>query len=70
MYLRQTVMEINDGFFIRLQKHFAVAQFSCVIVDRWGVTMYENDKTSLMSGNGTDKKTAAKCNDGVYFLHV
>lgn len=46
-------------------KSQAVSEFSCVIVNRWGVTMFEfNDITD--SWDGTDKN-GSDCNDGVYF---
>lgn len=55
---------INDVFSFTF-KSFAVAQFSCVIVDRWGIVMYEMDDISD-AWNGTDKN-GSDCTDGVYF---
>lgn len=55
---------INDGFTFDF-KSIAVSEFNCVIVNRWGVVMYE--MTSITdSWNGTDKN-GSKCTDGVYF---
>jgi len=55
---------INDDFTFDFRA-FAVAEFSCIIVDRWGIVMYE--MTSITDKwNGTDK-SGSKCTDGVYF---
>jgi gliding motility-associated-like protein len=55
---------VND-FFTFDFKAFAVAEFNCVIVNRWGIVMYE--MTSITDGwNGKDKNGSI-CTDGVYF---
>ncbi|MBK7130290.1 MAG: choice-of-anchor L domain-containing protein [Crocinitomicaceae bacterium] len=55
---------VNETFtFIHLSR--AVAEFSCVIVDRWGIVMYEMDNIAD-EWDGTDKN-GSKCTDGVYF---
>lgn len=55
---------INDVFSFDFRA-FAVADFNCVIVDRWGIVMYE--MTSIDDAwNGTDKN-GSLCADGVYF---
>lgn len=55
---------INDGFSFDYRA-YAVATFNCVIVNRWGVVMYE--MTSITDvWNGTDQN-GDDCVDGVYF---
>lgn len=54
----------NDKFTFEFVSQ-AVAEFECVIVDRWGVVMYE--MTSITdSWDGTDK-SGSECSDGTYF---
>lgn len=55
---------INDVFtFQGLQK--AIVEFECVIVDRWGVVIFEmNDINDSWNGNNPKGKP---CADGVYF---
>ncbi len=55
---------INDLFTFEFRQQ-AVAEFKCVIVNRWGVTMFEFD--DVTSGwDGTDK-SGSPCKEGVYF---
>ncbi|WP_157454175.1 T9SS type B sorting domain-containing protein, partial [Crocinitomix catalasitica] len=55
---------LNDLFtFINHQA--SISEFSCVIVNRWGIKIHEmNDITD--SWDGTDM-SGSKCQDGVYF---
>lgn len=55
---------VNDVFtFEKYAK--SIAEFRCVIVDRWGTTKHE--MTSITdTWNGTDK-SGSQCKDGVYF---
>lgn len=55
---------INDVFSFEF-KSASIAEFSCVILNRWGVKMFEmTDITD--SWDGTDK-SGDPCKDGVYF---
>lgn len=55
---------INDLFSFNYRAD-AVAQFSCVIVDRWGLVMYEMDNIAD-AWDGKDKNGSV-CTNGVYF---
>lgn len=52
----------NDLFFF---PNIAIAEFEAVIVNRWGVTMFEFTDIN-QSWDGTDK-SGSECPDGVYF---
>lgn len=55
---------INDVFSFDFRSQ-AVAEFNCLIVNRWGTTIFE--MTDVTQGwDGTDK-TGNACKDGVYF---
>lgn len=55
---------INDDFSFQYHSQ-AVSEFTCTIVNRWGIVVKEmNDITD--SWDGTDKNGSV-CNDGVYF---
>lgn len=55
---------VNDEFTFQFVS-IAVAEFHCVIVDRWGVQMYEMNSIDD-SWDGTNKK-GKPCPDGVYY---
>lgn len=54
-----------NNVFTFYDKSFAVAEFHCTIVNRWGVVMFEMDDITD-AWDGTDKNGSA-CADGVYF---
>jgi gliding motility-associated-like protein len=57
---------INDVFTFD-SRAFAVAEFHCVIVDRWGVELFEmNNITDAWDGKN---KGGKMCPDGVYFYN-
>jgi len=55
---------INDVFSFD-PRAFAVDVFSCTIVDRWGIVMYE--MTAITDSWDGKDKSGSKCTDGVYF---
>lgn len=55
---------INDVFSF-FDKSLSVAKFECIVVDRWGVKLYEfSSITDSWDGNN---KSGNPCTDGVYF---
>lgn len=55
---------VNDVFTFQYLAE-AIVEFECVIVDRWGIVMFEMDEITD-SWNGDNTK-GNPCNDGVYF---
>ena len=55
---------LNDVFTFDFRA-FAVAEFHCTIVDRWGVTMFEMD--DITDGWDGKDNNGDDCSDGVYF---